>query len=71
MDHFARVLKSVFALLCLLMLAGTGFAASAQKAQVDTSAWLPYEMPDIKKAQGHGPRHVVPAGRPGGQARHF
>lgn len=52
MDHFTRVLKSVLALLCLLMPTGTGFAASAQKAQVDTSAWLPYEMPDIKKAKG-------------------
>lgn len=52
MGHFARVLKSVFALLCLLVLAGAGFAGAGQKAQVDTSTWLPYEMPDIKKAKG-------------------
>ena len=52
MEHFARVLKSVLTLSCLLVLAGVGLAASAQKAQVDTSAWLPYELPDIKKAKG-------------------
>ncbi len=52
MTHFARVLKSVLALLCLLVLAGVGFAGAAQKAQVNTSTWLPYEMPDIKKAKG-------------------
>jgi hypothetical protein len=52
MKHFARVLKPVLALLCLLMLACGALAGAAQKAPAGTSGWLAYEMPDLKKLKG-------------------
>jgi hypothetical protein len=40
-------LKCIVAVICVLDL-----AASAQQAKVDTSTWLPYTMPDIRKLKG-------------------
>lgn len=52
MEQFARMMKHIAASFCLLVIVGTGLAGAAEKAPADTSAWLPYEMPDLKKLKG-------------------
>jgi hypothetical protein len=52
MEHSTRVLRCFFALSCLGTLAVGRVSGGVQNAQVDTSKWLPYEMPDIRKARG-------------------
>jgi len=47
MRDSARLARCVFAVICLLDL-----AASGQQAGTDTSTWLPYRMPDIRKLKG-------------------
>jgi hypothetical protein len=50
MEHCARLSKSLFALLCLLTLLSRDSVGSARKT--DTSTWLRYEMPDVRKLKG-------------------
>jgi hypothetical protein len=52
MVRFGQASKCILASFCLLLLTGGNLAGPAQEVKVDTSAWLPYEMPDIKKAKG-------------------
>lgn len=46
MKHAVRTMGSIFALSCLLMIAGDAVA------KTDTSDWLPYEMPNVRKLKG-------------------
>ena len=52
MRDWARLTRYVFRAICLLMLAGPVLTASGQQARIDTSTWLPYKMPDIRKLKG-------------------
>ena len=47
MNHSERLVKGVLCTVCLLVSVGP-----AADAAIDTSAWIPYEMPNLRQLKG-------------------
>jgi hypothetical protein len=52
MTHAARFSKWILAVSCLVMLSGFSSRGSTVPTGVDTSTWLPYQVPDVRKLKG-------------------
>jgi hypothetical protein len=52
MKHSVRLLSCVCVVLCLPATSSGSLAGSPPAARTDTSTWLPYEMPDLRRLKG-------------------
>jgi len=52
MKPIAQFPKSIVTLFCLLMLLDHTWAGAIIRVERDTSTWLPYKMPDLRKLKG-------------------
>jgi hypothetical protein len=52
MKHAVRLLSCLCALFSVLMVAGRNPVGAGPRARIDTSTWLPYEMPDLRRLKG-------------------